>query len=170
MLKETGELRAALNGFLSILRVVPHHMGVLLELGPLFSALSEFSKGITILANSLAYYSTQPPNTDATLLIVTLADFLSVLGEHEQVVRVIRDGERWIQGRRAEVHWTNEPDDREYDAQGFIREGGGRQGFHPLDPNLRHRLALARLNLGDLDEGQVGCLKPSRDGVLITDA
>ncbi|KAG8952110.1 transcription factor TFIIIC subunit tfc4 [Tulasnella sp. 424] len=168
MLRETGQLRAAMTGFLSILKVAPYHMGVLLQLGPIFSLLSEFHRGISLYKDSLEYYQETMPDgpvggedVDCLMLLVTLADFCNTIGEYEQAIRGIRDGARWMQGRASQRYWTTATDDREYDAQGYGRPAGpddstGRpQGFFPLDPNLRHRLALARLGLGDFDEGQM---------------
>ncbi|KAG8934610.1 transcription factor TFIIIC subunit tfc4 [Tulasnella sp. 417] len=168
MLRETGQLRAAMTGFLSILKVAPYHMGVLLQLGPIFSLLSEFHRGIALYKESLEYYQEAMPDgpvggedADCLMLLVTLADFCNTIGEYEQSIRGIRDGARWIQGRASQRYWSTATDDREYDVQGSVRPAGpddstGRpQGFFPLDPNLRHRLALARLGLGDIDEGQM---------------
>lgn len=168
MLRETGQLRAAMAGFLSILKVAPYHMGVLLQLGPIFSLLSEFHRGISLYKESLEYYQETMPDgpvggedVDCLMLLVTLADFCNTIGEYEQAIRGIRDGARWMQGRASQRYWSTAADDREYDIQGYVRPAGpddstGRpQGFFPLDPNLRHRLALARLGLGDFDEGQM---------------
>lgn len=153
---------------MSILKVAPYHMGVLLQLGPLFSALSEFHRGISLYRDALCHYQETMPSgpvggedTDCIMLLVTLADFCNTVGEHEQAIRSIRDGARWIQGRGSQRYWSTATDDREYDVQGCVRPQGaddstGRpQAFFPLDPNLRHRLALARLALGDVEEGQV---------------
>ncbi|KAG9007114.1 transcription factor TFIIIC subunit tfc4 [Tulasnella sp. 427] len=168
MLRETGQLRAAMSGFLSILKVAPYHMGVLLQLGPIFSLLSEFHRGIALYTGSLEYYQAAMPDgpvggedADCIMLLITLADFCNTVGEYEQAIRAIRDGARWIQGRGSQRYWSSATDDREYDVQGSERPAGsddsaGRpQGFFAIDPNLRHRLALARLGLGDLDEGQM---------------
>ncbi|KAG8908776.1 transcription factor TFIIIC subunit tfc4 [Tulasnella sp. 403] len=166
VLQETGENRAALNGFLSILKEVPFHMGVLVQLGQLFSILSEFHRGITLYRDALKHYQETMPagpsngdEGDCILLLVTMADFCNTVGEHEQAINAIRDGARWVQGRAAQRYWATITDDREYDVQGCVRqndESGTRpQGFFALDPNLRHRLALARLALGDFEEAQM---------------
>lgn len=134
----------------------------------MFSALSEFHRGIALYKDALAFYQetipTGPANgeeADFTLLLITLADFCNSVGEYEQTINMIRDGARWTQGRASQRYWSSVTDDREYDVYGSVRlhepnESAGRtQGFFPLDPNLRHRLALARLALGDLEEAQV---------------
>ena len=143
-------------------------MGVLLQVGALFSELKQYHRGITLYNDALVYYQESMPDgppsaeeADCILLLITLADFCNSVGEYERAVSTVRDGARWIQGRAKQRYWSSVTDDREYDVQGSARAQGsddstGRpQGFAPLDPNLRHRLALARLSLGDLEEGLV---------------
>ncbi|EIW74984.1 TPR-like protein [Coniophora puteana RWD-64-598 SS2] len=40
-------------------------------------------------------------------------------------------------------------------AGGATREGDPQPGYYPLDINARHRLAVARIKLGDIDEGKI---------------
>ncbi|KAG8882395.1 transcription factor TFIIIC subunit tfc4 [Tulasnella sp. 331] len=169
VLKETGNIRASLSGFLSILKLAPYHLGVLLQLGPLFSELSEFHRGIAVYVSALNFFEQTmpdgPPNTedsmDFRLLLITLADFCNTIGEHEQSIATIRNGTRWMDGRANQQYWATMPDDREFDPTGYVRtmssnEATSRpQGFFSLDVNLRQRLAVARLALGDLEEGQL---------------
>jgi len=68
---------------------------------------------------------------------------------------------RWLGGRLKETRWEKVGDDREFDEEGVKRSAGtsggeGREAEgYGLDVNLRHRLGLARLNLGDVDEARV---------------
>lgn len=92
--------------------------------------------------------------------LLVLADTYNGLGEHEKAIKAVRAGCRWLQGRAAQKYWDACPDDREYDTPGFVRYVTSenqpmQQGFFPLDVNARHRLAIARLKLGDLDEGRM---------------
>lgn len=162
-------LLQSLSGFLSILKIVPYHLGVLLQLGPLFSELSEFHRGMAIYLGALELFEQTMPDgpsmtedpMDFRLLLITLADFCHVVGEHEQSITTIRNGTRWMDGRASQKYWAAVPDDREFDPVGYVRtmslnEATSRpQGFFSLDVNLRQRLAVARLALGDLEEGQV---------------
>jgi general transcription factor 3C polypeptide 3 (transcription factor C subunit 4) len=55
--------------------------------------------------------------------------------------------------------WDSCEDDREYDETDW-RPGNGRErelapGKYPLDVNARHRLAVARIKMGDIEEGVV---------------
>jgi general transcription factor 3C polypeptide 3 (transcription factor C subunit 4) len=116
--------------------------------------------------------STQSPVAAASpfglIEVLVLADLYNTLSQHHRAINVIRAGVRWLQGRGKQHLWDKCADDREYDLEGFVREGDGggntggelegesmKQGFFPLDINARHRLAVARLKLGHLDEGKV---------------
>ncbi|KAG8960659.1 transcription factor TFIIIC subunit tfc4 [Tulasnella sp. 419] len=169
ILKENNMDRAAMNGFMAILKLVPFHLGVLQQLGPLFSILSEFQKGIKLYQEALAYFQQLYPDgpsdfeaPDYVILIITLADFCNTVGEHELAIRAVRDGARWLQGRADQKYWVTAADDREFDPEGHVRntnateESSSRiQSSYILETNLRHRLAIARLSLGDVEEGQL---------------
>jgi general transcription factor 3C polypeptide 3 (transcription factor C subunit 4) len=96
--------------------------------------------------------------------IVALADYCLLLQFYEKAILAVRNGARWLQGRRMEMQWEGLPDDREFDLDPGIRKGDGlllsggpgvQSGMHPLDVNMRHRLARARIMMGDHDEGRV---------------
>ena len=178
----------ALRTFLAMLKFSPHNMTVIDELLPLLSRLHDWNKGIEILQNAFDYFRTKyphgPPSTpldrdvDPTLQapahhphhqggpeapcrdvhIVALADYCLLLQFYDRAICAIRNGARWLQGRRTEVHWEGLPDDREFDLDPGVRKGpdpGMRSGMHPLDVNMRHRLARTRIKMGDHDEGRV---------------
>lgn len=92
--------------------------------------------------------------------ILVLADLYNTLGEHEKAVEVIRKGCRWLQGRADQRYWDICEDDREYDlympsGERVGRDGDVEPGMFPLDVNARHRLAVARIKMGEVDEGKV---------------
>lgn len=99
--------------------------------------------------------------------ILVLADSYNNLGQYDQAIHAIRQGCRWMQGRAAQRFWDALEDDREWDMPGAIfavamaeggrvvGEGEVRPGMYPLEINARHRLALARLKMGDINEGKV---------------
>jgi general transcription factor 3C polypeptide 3 (transcription factor C subunit 4) len=92
--------------------------------------------------------------------LLVLADLYNSLGDHENAIGSIRKGCRWLQGRQNQKYWDACEDDREFDIatdhdQNPIREGVLASGMYPLDVNARHRLAVARIKMGDLDEGKV---------------
>lgn len=96
--------------------------------------------------------------------IINLADFKILLLEYEDVINIIRRGQRWLGGRSREIYWDMEVDDREFDPRGTVRRIHRQTGApeldnapegqeqasegYELDINLRHRLAIARLKLG----------------------
>lgn len=93
-----------------------------------------------------------------------LADLHNTLGQYQRTVETIRRGCRWLQGRASQKFWDAIPDDREWDIPGpngeptrAVTAGEIQPGMHLLDINARQRLAIARIKLGDSQEGKV-CL------------
>lgn len=96
--------------------------------------------------------------------ILVLADLYNTLGQYGKAIKTIRFGCRWLEGRESQTYWDSCSDDREFDLEEVERsdeqnESLGslpmKQGFYPIDINARHRLAIARLKAGDIEEGQV---------------
>ena len=93
--------------------------------------------------------------------LLLLADLYNVQGQHEQAIETIRKGTRWLQGRADQKYWDLCEDDREYDRDdwparsSFGEAGSVLAGNFDLDPNARHRLAIARIKVGDVEEGKV---------------
>lgn len=93
--------------------------------------------------------------------LLLLADLYNVLGQYERAIETIRRGTRWLQGRADQKYWDLCEDDREYDRDDWptrssFGEGGSvLAGNFELDPNARHRLAVARIKMGDVEEGKV---------------
>ena len=58
----------------------------------------------------------------------------------------------------SQSYWDACEDDREFDIVGsaVIRSGTVAPGMCELDVNARHRLAVSRIKLGDVEEGQFG--------------
>lgn len=88
--------------------------------------------------------------------IIALADFYNNAGDYETAVNVTRQGARWLDRRLAEsAMWDGLADDREFDVAEYPREGFEPTRYHPLDINLRERLAVSRLRMRDWDEAEV---------------
>ncbi|KAK7046123.1 transcription factor TFIIIC subunit tfc4 [Paramarasmius palmivorus] len=98
--------------------------------------------------------------------IFVLADLYNTLGEYEKAVHVIRGGCRWLQGRGDQKYWDRCEDDREYDLEDQPRQAANpngndgessgttvQSGYFSLDVNARHRLAIARIKMGEVEEG-----------------
>jgi general transcription factor 3C polypeptide 3 (transcription factor C subunit 4) len=75
---------------------------------------------------------------------------------------------RWLQGRREQRYWDSCVDDREFDLlelEGGAQRGGSgddndvSSGRFPLDINARHRLAVGRIKMGDMEEAKVGYVR-----------
>jgi general transcription factor 3C polypeptide 3 (transcription factor C subunit 4) len=151
---------------------------VLRELHTVLVELSELPTCATLLQEALDYYMKMYPSGQgedamsglrvvgggfSKMDLLLLADLYNVLGEHGRAVQTIRHGTRWLQGRADQKYWDLYEDDREYDleewpprpsaSEGALVHSGG----YELDPNARHRLAVARIKMGDIEEGKV-CL------------
>ncbi|PPQ68724.1 hypothetical protein CVT26_003630 [Gymnopilus dilepis] len=174
--KEMGEFKTARNAFLAILKRFPHDLTVLRELHHILVELSDLETCASLLQDALDFFmSTYPAGPRATetanlpgggfsnLDLLVLADLYNVLGEHGKAVETIRKGTRWLQGRADQKYWDLCEDDREYDGEDWpprpnADEGGGgvvQPGHYVLDPNTRHRLAVARIKMGDIEEGKL---------------
>lgn len=91
--------------------------------------------------------------------ILVLTDLYNTLGEHGKAISTVKQGCRWLQGRGSQVLWDKVEDDREFDVPDMkversIAEGQVAAGMYPLDVNARHRLAIARIKMGDIAEGK----------------
>lgn len=92
--------------------------------------------------------------------ILVLADLYNTTGKYAKAIETIRRGCRWLGGRSAQKFWDALEDDREWDSPGIeisraTVDGEVQPGNHELDVNARHRLAIARIKLGDIAEGKV---------------
>jgi general transcription factor 3C polypeptide 3 (transcription factor C subunit 4) len=144
----------------------------LADLHPIVLATKKYRFGADALRTAFDWHTetffgpndtASPENNTMTLEnVINLADLLLQLDELEEAVVVIRRGQRWLQGRNNERQWDVQEDDREFDPEGLVREGEGGEeeegvAIHPLDVNLRQRLALVRLRLGHDIEANVSC-------------
>ncbi|KAJ9126054.1 hypothetical protein QFC24_002326 [Naganishia onofrii] len=182
MAKEFGEDEQALKSFRRLLQISPNDMNILAEMPPLFASANAIQEGAQLFEAAMDYHirtfpdgpssETQPRQTANTTtnsmtldFIISLADFKILLHEYEDVINIIRKGQRWLSGRSREIYWDMEADDREFDPPGTSRQAhsqpdalglpGGADGQetisggYEMDINLRHRLAIARLKLGN---------------------
>lgn len=165
--KEIGDFKTARNAFLAILKRFPHDLTVLRELHTILIELSDLPTCATLLQEALDHYTKMYPSGQgedggfSKMDLLLLADLYNVLGEHVRAVETIRHGTRWLQGRADQKYWDLYEDDREYDQEGWPPRSNVSEGavVHPggyeLDPNARHRLAVARIKMGDIEEGKV---------------
>lgn len=165
-------MRQAIKAFTALLTVLPHDPGVLRQVAPLLADTQQYARATSLLLAAFAYYRSACPvvtpdtverlNTYGYSDLEMLADFLLAQRAYKEVVRVIRQGVRWLQGREKESGWDQMLDDREYDEERHVREGWEKgdayfedEPTYELDVRLRSRLGLARLGLVQLDEAQV---------------
>jgi general transcription factor 3C polypeptide 3 (transcription factor C subunit 4) len=154
-----------------LLKRVPHDLTVLQEIRPVLVEGGELQFCAELFQAAFVHFQhTYPagfmPVADGlpvpgggfdALQILVLADLHNALGSPAAAIGVVRAGTRWLQGRGAQRFWDACEDDREFDLEGghVVREGEPRPGAYQLDVNARHRLAIARIKNGDVDEGKV---------------
>ncbi|KAJ7633881.1 TPR-like protein [Mycena polygramma] len=182
--KELGDLPTTRIAFLGILERFPHDLNMLSELRTVLIDLGDLDTCAELFHAAFEHYhSTYPSGVGraaasglevpgagfALLEVLVLADLYNTLGEHERAVDsdVIRRGVRWLQGRKDEGYWDSCANDREFDWEGMevVRafagqghedeDGDVEPGYFELNVNARHRLAIARIKMGELEEGKV---------------
>lgn len=163
------QARTALS---AILKQIPHDLNVLEELRPILIEGNKIDVCASLHQDAFEHYQMLyptgvgvDPDTGREILgggfdlmhILVLADSYNSIKKYHNAVTTIRRGSRWLQGRGSQAHWDACEDDREFDIVGsaVIRSGTIAPGMHELDVNARHRLAVSRIKLGDVDEGQV---------------
>ncbi|EPS96052.1 hypothetical protein FOMPIDRAFT_1151328 [Fomitopsis schrenkii] len=170
--KEIGELRTARNTFLAILKRLPHNLTVLDELRPILIELGDLALCAELFSGAFDHYHAAFPTGMGVdpdsgqdvpgggfemMHILVLADLHNSLGQYDKAIESIRKGCRWLQGRTQQKFWDVCEDDREYYVgTESVRGGEGelQPGMYPLDVNARHRLAVARIKMGDIEEGK----------------
>jgi general transcription factor 3C polypeptide 3 (transcription factor C subunit 4) len=142
---------------------------VLLEINELALCAQHFQAALDHFQQFLPSGPVADPNALPTgfdaMQILVLADLYNALNEPIHAINAVRSGTRWLQGRGSQKFWDACEDDREYDLPpesmdeavqlAVSREGEPQPGLYALDVNARHRLAIARIKSGDVEEGKV---------------
>ncbi|KAG2354401.1 hypothetical protein BDR07DRAFT_1306230 [Suillus spraguei] len=178
--KEINDLRVARHSLLAILKQFPHDMTVLTELRPILIEVSDLPLCASLYQAALEHYQTVQPLGPAQPIdpsltdqpspnqifgfidVLVLADLYNTMAEYDHAIQIIRKGCRWLQGRANQRFWDGCVDDREYDLPreewgnlNIERSGDVQPGHYPLDVNARHRLTIARIKLGEVEEGKM---------------
>ena len=177
----TGFVCQARHSLLAILKRFPHDITVLTELRPVLIELADFALCASLYQDALEYNQALNPLGHALdpsisgqneqsrfgfIELLVLADLYNTMNEYERSIDTIRKGCRWLQGRATQKFWDVCEDDREYDVPGqegtepVHRAGDVKPGYYPLDINARHRVAVARIKMGDTEEGKVSERSP----------
>ncbi|KAJ7029216.1 hypothetical protein C8F04DRAFT_1043456 [Mycena alexandri] len=174
--KEIGDLRTTRLSFLGILERFPHDLDILSELRTVLIDLGDLDTCASLFQSAFDHFQATFPSgsglsaasgLDAPgagfglLEVLVLADLYNTLGEHERAIDVIRKGARWLQGRGEQTYWDLCDDDREFDcessdvARAVDAVDDVDPGCYELDVNARHRLAVARIKMGEIEEGEI---------------
>lgn len=160
------------EGCLKILKYQPSNADVLEQLRLIYLEMNEPARARVLFQDAFDYCKANNPtgpdressgNAEFGLLqIIALTDFYNNAGDYRTAVNIVRQGARWLDGRLSEGDmWDGLTDDREFDVEGVTRDGYTPSQVHPLDVNLRQRLAVSRLRLGELIEAEVIYLSPN---------
>ncbi|KAJ7211351.1 hypothetical protein GGX14DRAFT_624389 [Mycena pura] len=170
--RDMGDLRTTRSAFLAILKRFPHDLAVLSELRSILVEVSDLETCTTLFKAAFEHYQKtcpaghgphptthkdEPGGGFGHLEILVLADLYNTTGDYGRAIDVIRQGCRWLQGRAEQRYWDICDDDREYDVVEFKRsvDSGPQPGMFPLDANARHRLAISRIKMGEIEEAKL---------------
>ncbi|KAJ7448791.1 TPR-like protein [Mycena latifolia] len=174
--RELGDLKTTRIAFLGILARFPHDLNILAELRTVLVDLGDLQTCAALFQDAFNYYhgafpsgvgpsaasGLEAPGAGFALLeILVLADLYNMLEEHERAIDVIRKGCRWLQGRAEQSFWDLCADDREFECEStdvprpIDAVDDVDPGYYELDVNARHRLAIARIKMGEVEEGKV---------------
>ena len=156
----------------AILRQIPHDLNVLEELRPILIEGNKIDVCASLYQDAFEHYQELYPTGAGVdpdsgqeisgggfdlMHILVLADSYNSIKKYHKAITTIRRGSRWMQGRGSQTYWDACEDDREFDVAGnvVVRSGTVAPGMYELDINARHRLAVSRIKMGDIEEGQV---------------
>jgi general transcription factor 3C polypeptide 3 (transcription factor C subunit 4) len=168
LLQETGYTRQAVTGYTALLAHHPHNPNIIRELCPLHVELGDSDTATKLAVDALEFWRNslpEGPNDEEGAFgyedLVILADMLFIQRRYADIVKYIKQGARWIQGRENESSWDTLPDDREFDPKRKTRPESEKisewfetADVHLLPLELRARLGVARLHMNNNDEAK----------------
>ncbi|WOO80159.1 Transcription factor tau subunit sfc4 [Vanrija pseudolonga] len=163
--------KKAIDVYKKIHRIEPAFLrdfNMLMDIHPLIHEAKQFVFGSNVFGDAFLYHfaafggpedqrAGPDQNTMQLEHIVVYVDYLLLSGDVESAVSTIHRGQRWIQGRKNQKGWDAIDDDSEYEPpkEADDEDAEGSKGGYDLDTQLRYRLALARLRLGQDTEAMV---------------
>lgn len=166
--RANGQAKKAVEALRKIHKAEPAFLrdfNLLMEMQPVFQTTQQWNLAANIFGDAFVFHfatfaspednrsDIEERNTMELEHIVVYVDYLLKSGDPETAISVIHRGQRWLQGRKSEKAWDVLDDDSEYAPAKGDEEAPGRP---ELDIQLRHKLAIARLRLGQHDEAMVG--------------
>lgn len=164
--RTNGQNKKAVEAVRKIHKAEPAYLrdfNLLMELQPVFQATEQWSLAANIFGDAFVFHfatfdgpedakaDVEEQNTMELDNIVAYVEYLLKSGDPETAISVIHRGQRWLQGRKTEKAWDALEDDSEYIAT-TAKEDEEEEQKPDLDIQLRHKLAVARLRLGQHDE------------------
>ncbi|KAL1412045.1 transcription factor TFIIIC subunit tfc4 [Vanrija albida] len=172
--RQLNKDKKAIDVYKKIHRIEPAFLrdfNMLMDIHPLIHEAKQFVFGSNVFGDAFLFHfaafsspEDQRPGSDQNTMqlehIVVYVDYLLLSGDVESAVSTIHRGQRWIQGRKNQKGWDAIDDDSEYeppkeaDEEDVDGVEGPSGGYH-LDTQLRYRLALSRLRLGQDTDAMV---------------
>ncbi|EEB06773.1 transcription factor tfiiic complex subunit sfc4 [Schizosaccharomyces japonicus yFS275] len=161
--QEHERYKKAIEGFQNLLNYLPHDSSVLHHLAEIYIELKEPREAIKLYeaAWNHFYRYPSPPVGQGVFDWSSLNAYAGLLYSDEQwheLIVLIKRGARWLRGRKTETHWDEIDDDREWDLDEKRRKFPSSNLYEQpenafvLPFNLRAKLGIARLKIGDLAE------------------
>lgn len=170
LLKDAGQVTKAAEGFVMLNRLLPNDMSVLKELAGLYIELGKISEAIEFYSRSVEFFkSTGNPDMGFGWSELNIfAELYCMEKEWAKAIQTIKSLGRWLYGRASETYWDQiNGDDREWDEDDrprrcLVREFESNRfpkESYILPLELRVKLGLCRLRIGNKDEALVRALK-----------
>ncbi|KAF9647358.1 TPR-like protein, partial [Thelephora ganbajun] len=152
--KEIGQINTARTALCAILKQIPHDLNVLEELRPILIEGNKIDVCASLHQDAFEHHQ----ELYSTGVGIDPGTGQEILGGGFGLMHtfVLADSYNSIKKYHDAYYWDACEDDREFDIVGsaVIRSGTVAPGMYKLDINARHRLAVARIKMGDIEEGR----------------
>lgn len=164
LLKETGQLHRAAEGFGMLNKLLPNDMSILREIAALYIELKKVPRAIEYYTRSLEFFKATG-NADKTFgwsELNILVELYMMLKRWDDAIKVLKTSARWLYGRTEEKYWDKFSDDREWDRMDTRRQltreyvpARFDKETYTLPIELRVKLGVCRVRGGNKKEAMV---------------
>jgi general transcription factor 3C polypeptide 3 (transcription factor C subunit 4) len=164
LLKETGQLHKAAEGFGMLNKLLPNDMSILREIASLYIQLKKIPQAIEYYNRSIEFFKStgNPDKAFGWSELNILVELYMMAEEWEVAIRILKNHARWLSGRMEEKYWERLEDDREWDSHDKRRKSVREYVPMRFDPKtytlpleLRVKLGVCRLKEDDKKEAMV---------------
>ncbi|KAI5804589.1 hypothetical protein EDC01DRAFT_643999 [Geopyxis carbonaria] len=164
LLRETGQLRKAAEGFVLLNRLLPNDMTILREIAGLYMEVGKVREAITYYIKSVEHFKAtgNPDGAFSWSELNIMVELYMMEKMWEDAIKTLKNLARWLYTRAEETFWEKLDDDREWDSDDK-RKGAVRayvpHRFPPetyiLPLELRVKLGICRLKLDNRKEAML---------------